>query len=90
MTPGRTHNQRLTLRGEVVEISEREGRRRLKITVEPHNLVDVPVDELGDAHLGDFVHVQVEVKVERLLEERVQSSEPPRRPYSTSRRTHER
>ena len=90
MAADHTHNQKLSLRGEVVEISERGGRRRLKVTVEPHNLVDVPVDELSDAHLGDRVRVEVEVRVERVREEAVPSLEPPRRTDSTSRRRHER
>jgi hydrogenase maturation factor len=89
MTAGRTHHQRLSLRGEVVEIAECEGGRRLKITVEPHNLVDVPVGMLKDAHLGDWVRVEVEVKVERVSEAAAESSEPRRGPDSNPRRRHE-
>jgi hypothetical protein len=55
-------SQTLLLRGEVIEVSQRSGRRFLTVAVEPHSLVaskGVP----EDTHLGDHVCVEAEVRV---------------------------
>ena len=66
MTAKSGASQRICLRGEVVEISERDGRRLMKITVEPHNLVDVVAETLEHTHLGDRVRVEAQVRIERV------------------------
>ena len=49
--------QTLSLQGEVVEIFERDGRRHARVRLESPTFVDVPVEGLGDLHLGDRVRV---------------------------------
>ncbi len=54
--------QTLLLRGEVIEVSQRSGRRFLTVALEPHSLVasnGVP----EDTHLGDHVRVEAEIRV---------------------------
>ncbi len=54
--------QTLLLRGEVIEVSQRSGRRTLTVALEPHSLVasnGVP----EDTHLGDHVRVEAEIRV---------------------------
>lgn len=54
--------QTLLLRGEVIEVSQRSGRRYLTVALEPHNLVaSAGVPE--DTHLGDHVRVEAEIRV---------------------------
>lgn len=54
--------QTLLLRGEVIEVSQRAGRRCLTLALEPHTLVAAAgVPE--DTHLGDHVRVEAEVRV---------------------------
>ena len=55
-------SQTLLLRGEVIEVSHRAGRRTLTVALEPHTLVasnGVP----EDTHLGDHVRVEAEIRV---------------------------
>jgi hypothetical protein len=55
-------SQMLLLRGEVIEVSHRAGRRTLTVALEPHSLVaSTGVPE--DTHLGDHVRVEAEVRV---------------------------
>lgn len=63
------NRQVLSLRGEVVEISECEGRRVMKVNVEPRNVVDVVADCPTETHLGDLVRLVVTVHVERVVPE---------------------
>jgi hypothetical protein len=54
--------QSLLLRGEVIQVSLRQGRRFLTVALEPHNLLastGVP----DDTHLGDHVCVEAEIRV---------------------------
>ncbi len=54
--------QTLLLRGEVVEVSLKGGRRYLTVALEPHSLVAATgVPE--DTHLGDHVRVEAEIRV---------------------------
>jgi len=54
--------QTLQLRGEVIEVSQRGGRRTLTVVLEPHSLVAASgVPE--DTHLGDHVRVEAEIRV---------------------------
>jgi hypothetical protein len=55
-------SQTLLLRGEVIEVSQKAGRRTLTVALEPHSLVassGVP----EDTHLGDHVRVEAEIRV---------------------------
>jgi hypothetical protein len=55
-------SQTLLFRGEVIEVSQRGGRRTLTVALEPHSLVasnGVP----EDTHLGDHVRVEAEIRV---------------------------
>jgi hypothetical protein len=55
-------SQTLLLRGEVIEVSQRGGRRTLTVALEPHSLLasnGVP----EDTHLGDHVRVEAEIRV---------------------------
>ena len=55
-------SQTLLLRGEVIEVSLRAGRRTLTVALEPHSLVaSAGVPE--DTHLGDHVRVEAEIRV---------------------------
>jgi hypothetical protein len=55
-------SQTLLLRGEVIEVSQRAGRRTLTVALEPHSLVaSTGVPE--DTHLGDHVRVEAEIRV---------------------------
>ena len=62
--PGRP--QTLSLRGEVVEILDREGQRRFKVAVESGTILDLALAQLPDVHLGDHVLIGVSLRVERL------------------------
>ncbi len=62
--PGRP--QALCLRGEVVQISEREGRRVVRVAVESGTILDVALDMPPDLHLGDHVLIDAFLRVERL------------------------
>jgi len=54
--------QTVLLRGEVIEVSLRAGRRTLTVALEPHSLVaSAGVPE--DTHLGDHVRVEAEIRV---------------------------
>lgn len=54
--------QTLLLRGEVIEVSLRQGRRSLRVALEPHSLLaSTGVPE--DTHLGDRVRVEAEIRV---------------------------
>jgi hypothetical protein len=60
--------QVVLLRGEVVEVSERAGRRYLTVALEPHSLVasnGVP----DDTHLGDRVRVEATIRVNHVAPE---------------------
>jgi hypothetical protein len=58
--------QVLSLRGEVIEILDREGRRRIKVAVESGTILDLAFAALPDVHLGDHVLIGVSMCVERL------------------------
>jgi len=54
--------QTLLLRGEVLEVSLKGGRRTLTVALEPHSLVaSTGVPE--DTHLGDHVRVEAEIRI---------------------------
>lgn len=54
--------QTLLLRGEVIEVSLRQGRRYLTVALEPHCLhASTGIPE--DTHLGDRVRVEAEIRV---------------------------
>jgi hypothetical protein len=54
--------QTLLLRGEVIEVSLRQGSRCLTVALEPHALLaSTGVPE--DTHLGDRVRVEAEIRV---------------------------
>lgn len=61
-------SQTLLLRGEVVEISQRDGRRLLTVALEPHSLV-ASAGRLEDTHLGDRVRLEAEVRVVKVISE---------------------
>ncbi len=65
--PGR--NQTLSFRGEVVEIFEKQGQRYAKITIESHDILDVPAGSIQEAHLGDHVIIDANVTIERVKPE---------------------
>lgn len=56
----------LCLRGEVVQISERQGRRLIRVAVESGTILDVAVDPPPDVHLGDHVLIDASLNIERL------------------------
>jgi len=57
----------LSLQGEVIEIFERDGRRHARLRLESPTFVDVPIENLGDLHLGD--RVLVGGSLDRVLEQ---------------------
>lgn len=61
-------SQSVLLRGEVVEISQREGRRFLTVALDAHSLV-APTEPLDDTHLGDRVRLEAEFRVVRVVPE---------------------
>jgi len=64
----RADSQVVLLRGEVVEVSERAGRRFLTVALEPCSLVasnGVP----EDTHLGDRVRVEATIRVNHVAPE---------------------
>ncbi len=65
--PGK--NQPLSLRGEVVEIFEKQGQRYAKITINSRNILDVPAGSIEEAHLGDHVIIDASVTIERVKPE---------------------
>ena len=73
-------SQKLLLRGEVIEVSLKEGRRTLTVALEPHSLhASTGVPE--DTHLGDHVRVEAEIRVVNVAPELPPAvREPGRRP----------
>jgi len=49
--------QALSLQGEVIEIFERDGCRHARVRLASPTFVDVPIERLGDLHLGDRVRL---------------------------------
>ncbi len=70
--PGRP--QALCLRGEVVQISEHEGRRVIRVAIESGTILDIafdlpldmPFDMPSDVHLGDHVLIDASLRITRL------------------------
>jgi len=58
--------QALSLRGEVVEILDRDGQRRVKVAVAAGTILDLALAPLLDIHLGDRVLIGVSLRIERL------------------------
>jgi hypothetical protein len=58
--------QALELRGEVVEILDRDGQRRVKVAVESGTILELALAPLPDLHLGDHVLIGVSLSIERL------------------------
>lgn len=55
--------RKLSFQGEVVEIFERGGQRLAKISILP-TFMEVDVEGIRDAHLGDTVSIEVRLRVE--------------------------
>jgi len=58
--------QALSLRGEVVEILDRDGQRRAKVAVAAGTILDLALAPLLDVHLGDHLLIDVSLRIERL------------------------
>lgn len=65
LKPGQTIA--LTLRGEVVEIVEKDGRRLARVAMRPYHFLDVPVGERGEEpHLGDTLRFDARLTIEAI------------------------
>jgi predicted phosphatase len=53
----------LSLKGEVVEILEKEGERLARISVFSWNIIDVAGESIREAHLGDRVSIDAHVTI---------------------------
>ena len=60
-------NQPLSLRGEVVEILDRDGQRRVKVAVAAGSILDLALAPLLDVHLGDHLLIDVTLRIEHLV-----------------------
>jgi hypothetical protein len=61
--------QALSLRGEVVEILDRDGQRRVKVAVAAGTVLDLALAPLLDVHLGDHLLIDVTLRIEHLVPE---------------------
>ena len=60
-------NQPLSLRGEVVEILDRDGQRRVKVAVAAGSILDLALAPFLDVHLGDHLLIDVTLRIEHLV-----------------------
>jgi len=59
-------SQPLSLRAEVVEILEREGRLIARVRVEPNSVLGLAANGMVDLHLGDQLRIDGLLVVERV------------------------
>ena len=57
--------ENLSLSGEVVEIYEKDGFKLAKIRYNP-GFVEIPINDLRDAHLNDKIIINSSIKIESI------------------------
>lgn len=76
LQPGQTIA--LTLKGEVVEIVEKDGRRLARVVMRPYHFLDVPVGARGEEpHLGDTLRFDARLTIEAIHPDLVVDGEDP-------------
>jgi hypothetical protein len=58
--------ENLSLTGQVVEIYEKDGSKLAKIRFNA-GFIEIPIDDLHDAHLSDKIIINSSIKIERII-----------------------